>query len=59
MIMGEELKETDYKGFKEFYDRHQGLDNADFYAEFPGNNKSTLRSWKLKAHKENNPEARD
>lgn len=49
-------KETDYKGFKEFFDRHPGMDNSDFYAEFPGNNKSTIRSWKLKAGKPKDPE---
>lgn len=38
-----------YEEFKIFYDKHPDLDNAEYYAEFPETNKSTIRSWKLKS----------
>ena len=47
--MSEEEKPVKYEEFKEFYDRHPDLDNGEYYAEFPLNNKSTLRSWKARA----------
>lgn len=40
-----------YEEFKVFHDKHPDLDNAEYYAEFPETNKSTIRSWKLKARK--------
>jgi MarR-like DNA-binding transcriptional regulator SgrR of sgrS sRNA len=40
-----------YEEFKEFHDKHPDLDNAEYYAEFPETNKSTVRSWKSKAAK--------
>lgn len=49
--MGEEPEQVDYEGFKEFYERHPDLDNSEYYTEFPSNNKSTIRSWKLRASK--------
>ena len=39
----------DYEQFKEFHDKHPDLDNQEYYAEFPEANKSSIRSWKLKA----------
>lgn len=45
-----------YDEFKEFYDKHPDLDNAEYYAEFENTNKSTVRSWKSRAWRENNPE---
>ena len=36
----------EYEQFKEFHERHPDLDNAEYYAEFPETNKSTIRSWK-------------
>ena len=38
-----------YEEFKLFHDKHPDLDNAEYYAEFPDTNKSTVRSWKYKA----------
>lgn len=38
-----------YEEFKTFYDKHPDLDNAEYYAEFPETNKSTIRSWKLRS----------
>ena len=35
-----------YEQFKEFHDKHPDLDNAEYYAEYPETNKSTIRSWK-------------
>jgi hypothetical protein len=35
-----------YEQFKEFHEKHPDLDNAEYYAEFPETNKSTIRSWK-------------
>jgi hypothetical protein len=40
-----------YEEFKEFHDKHPDLDNTEYYAEFPETNKSTLRSWKMRAVK--------
>jgi hypothetical protein len=40
-----------YDEFKEFHDKHPDLDNAEYYAEFPETNKSTVRSWKSRASK--------
>jgi hypothetical protein len=40
-----------YEEFKEFHDKHPDLDNAEYYAEFPETNKSTVRSWKSRAAK--------
>ena len=38
-----------YEEFKIFYDKHPDLDNAEYYAEFPETNKSTIRSWKVRS----------
>lgn len=35
-----------YEEFSEFHKKHPDLDNAEYYAEFPETNKSTIRSWK-------------
>ncbi len=51
-----EEKKT-YNDFKEFYDRHPSMDNAEYYTEFPTVHKSTLRSWKVKANKVETPVA--
>ena len=40
-----------YELFREFHDKHPDLDNAEYYAEFPDTNKSTVRSWKSRANK--------
>lgn len=40
-----------YEEFKIFHDKHPDLDNNEYYAEFTDTNKSTIRSWKLKARK--------
>lgn len=40
-----------YEEFKIFHEKHPDLDNAEYYAEFPETNKSTIRSWKNKANK--------
>ena len=40
-----------YEEFKVFHGKHPDLDNAEYYAEFPDTNKSTIRSWKNKANK--------
>ncbi len=40
-----------YEEFKTFHEKHPDLDNAEYYAEFPETNKSTIRSWKNKANK--------
>lgn len=42
---------VDYEEFVEFHDKHKDLDNQEYYAEFPETNKSTIRSWKLRARK--------
>lgn len=40
-----------YEQFKEFYEKHPDMDNAEYYAEFPETNKSTVRSWKTRLNK--------
>ena len=35
-----------YEQFQEFHGKHPNMDNAEYYAEFPETNKSTIRSWK-------------
>ena len=40
-----------YEQFKEFHVKHPDLDNQEYYKEFPETNKSTIRSWKLRARK--------
>ena len=42
---------VNYEEFKTFHEKHPDLDNSEYYAEFPDTNKSTIRSWKLKARK--------
>lgn len=37
--------------FVEFHKKHPDLDNAEYYAEFPEVNKSTIRSWKSSVSK--------
>lgn len=41
--------------FKEFFEKHPSLDNAEYYAEFPDVNKSTIRSWKYSLSKQEEP----
>lgn len=38
-----------YEEFKEFHNKHPSMDNAEYYAEFPETNKSTIRYWKNKS----------
>jgi len=40
-----------YEQFKEFHEKHPDMDNAEYYAEFPDTNKSTVRSWKTRLNK--------
>ena len=40
-----------YDEFKQFHEKHPDLDNTEYYAEFPDTNKSTIRSWKMRANK--------
>ena len=40
-----------YEEFKEFHGKHPNMDNAEYYAEFPETNKSTIRSWKTRIRK--------
>ena len=40
-----------YDEFKEFHEKHPDMDNAEYYAEFPETNKSTIRSWKTRINK--------
>ena len=40
-----------YEQFKEFHGKHPDMDNAEYYAEFPETNKSTIRSWKTRVNK--------
>jgi len=48
----------DYEQFKEFHDKNPDLDNAEYYAEFPETNKSTIRSWKSRATKIVEPQSK-
>ena len=49
--MSEEKEKATYDDFAEFHERHPNMDNSEYYTEFPGVNKGTLRSWKAKAQK--------
>ena len=42
---------VDYNEFVEFHKKHPNMDNAEYYAEFPDVNVSTIRSWKSRARK--------
>ena len=44
-----------YEKFVEFHEKHPDMDNAEYYAEFPDVNKSTIRSWKSRAREPSSP----
>jgi len=58
--MSEEKPEVKvgYDDFEAFHEKHPDLDNSEYYAEFPTVHKSTIRSWKVRARKEPEPEPR-